>query len=38
MAMGADQGILVNTDENLDAYMTAKALKEAIEKSGKTLI
>ena len=36
MAMGADQGILVNTDENLDAYMTAKALKGAIEKSGKT--
>ena len=35
MAMGADQGILVNTDEQLDAYMTANALKGAIEKSGK---
>ena len=36
MAMGADDGILVATDKNLDAYMTAKALKGAIEKSGKT--
>lgn len=36
MAMGADQGILVNTDENLDAFSTATALKGAIEKSGKT--
>jgi electron transfer flavoprotein beta subunit len=35
MAMGADQGILVNTDEHLDSYMTASALKGAIEKSGK---
>ena len=36
IAMGADQGILVSTDENLDAFMTATALKGAIEKSGKT--
>ena len=36
VAMGADQGILVSTDENLDAFMTATALKGAIEKSGKT--
>ena len=35
MAMGADQGILINSDEQLDAYMTASALKGAIEKSGK---
>jgi len=36
MAMGADEGILVQTDEQLDAFMTATALKGAIEKSGKT--
>lgn len=35
MAMGADQGILINTDEQLDAFMTAQALKGAIQKSGK---
>ncbi len=35
MAMGADQGVLVNTDEHLDAFMTAKALKGGIEKTGK---
>ncbi len=36
MAMGADEAFLVETTENLDSYMTAKALKGAIEKSGKT--
>lgn len=34
MAMGADQSILVETDEQLDSFMTAKALKGAIVKSG----
>ncbi|MBL6988220.1 MAG: electron transfer flavoprotein subunit beta/FixA family protein [Bacteriovoracaceae bacterium] len=36
MAMGADDSILVETEDNLDSFMTAKALKGAIEKSGKT--
>ncbi|MCB9094824.1 MAG: electron transfer flavoprotein subunit beta/FixA family protein [Halobacteriovoraceae bacterium] len=36
MAMGADEAILVEAEDNLDSYMTAKALKGAIEKSGKT--
>ncbi|MBT7817708.1 MAG: electron transfer flavoprotein subunit beta/FixA family protein [Polaribacter sp.] len=36
LAMGADESILVEGDDNLDSYMTAKALKGAIEKSGKT--
>ncbi len=35
MAMGADDAILVDAPDNLDSYMTAKALKGAIEKSGK---
>lgn len=35
MAMGADDSFLVETTENLDSFMTAKALKGAIEKSGK---
>lgn len=35
MAMGADDAILVDAPENLDSYMTAKAIKGAIEKSGK---
>jgi len=35
MAMGADDAILVDGPENLDSYMTAKAIKVAIEKSGK---
>lgn len=34
LAMGADQAVHVNTDLFLDSYMTAKALKGAIEKSG----
>ena len=36
MAMGADESILIEADDNLDSYMTAKAIKGAIEKSGKT--
>ncbi len=36
MAMGADESFLVETDDNLDSFMTAKAIKGAIEKSGKT--
>lgn len=36
MAMGADDAILVEADDNLDSYSIAKALKGAIEKSGKT--
>jgi electron transfer flavoprotein beta subunit len=36
LAMGADEAILVESDDNLDSYMIAKALKGAIEKSGKT--
>ena len=35
MAMGADDSILVESPDHLDSYMTAKALKGAIEKSGK---
>lgn len=35
MAMGADEAILVESEDNLDSYMTAKALKGGIEKSGK---
>lgn len=36
MAMGADEAILVEAPDKLDPYMTAKAIKGAIEKSGKT--
>lgn len=36
MAMGADEAFLVEGDDNLDSFMTAKAIKGAIEKSGKT--
>ncbi|HLE12001.1 MAG: hypothetical protein A2504_06170 [Bdellovibrionales bacterium RIFOXYD12_FULL_39_22] len=35
MAMGADEAILIDADDNLDSYMTAKAIKGAILKSGK---
>lgn len=35
MAMGADDAILVDAPDNLDSYSIAKALKGAIEKSGK---
>ncbi len=34
LAMGADQAIHVEADDNLDSYTTAKALRAAIEKSG----
>jgi len=36
MAMGADDAFLVDAGDNLDSYTIAKALKGAIEKSGKT--
>tara|TARA_R110002072_G_scaffold288917_1_gene455387 strand:+ start:56681 stop:57442 length:762 start_codon:yes stop_codon:yes gene_type:complete len=36
MAMGADESFLVEADDNLDSYMTAKAIKGAIAKSEKT--
>ncbi len=36
MAMGADEAYLVDAQDNLDSYSIAKALKGAIEKSGKT--
>lgn len=36
LAMGADDAILIESDENLDSYMTAKAIKGGIEKSGNT--
>lgn len=36
MAMGADEAILVEAPDHLDSFATAKALKGAIEKSGKT--
>jgi len=36
MAMGADEAILVEAPDNLDSYSIAKALKAAIEKSGKS--
>lgn len=35
LAMGADDAILVEAPDYLDSYSTAKALKAAIEKSGK---
>ncbi len=35
MAMGADDAILVEATDNLDSYSIAKALKGAIEKTGK---
>ena len=35
MAMGCDEGILVEATDNLDSYSIAKALKGAIDKSGK---
>lgn len=34
LAMGADEGIVVNTPDNLDAYSTARALAEAIKAEG----
>ena len=35
MAMGADDAVLVEASDNLDSFSIAKALKGAIEKSGK---
>lgn len=35
MAMGADDAILVEAEDNLDSYSISKALKGAIDKSGK---
>jgi electron transfer flavoprotein beta subunit len=37
MAMGADEAILVEAEDNLDSYSIAKSIKGAIEKSGKTV-
>jgi electron transfer flavoprotein beta subunit len=36
LAMGADDAILVEADDNLDSYMIAKSLKGGIEKSEKS--
>ncbi len=35
MAMGADDAVLVEAEDNLDSYSIAKALKGAIDKTGK---
>ena len=35
LAMGADDAVLVEADDNLDSYTIAKALKGGIEKTGK---
>ena len=35
LAMGADRGILIQTDEPIDSISTARALKAAIEQDGK---
>ena len=35
LAMGCDEAILIETDDIMDSYSTAKALKAAIDKSGK---
>ena len=35
MAMGADEASLVEANDSLDSYSIAKALKGAIEKTGK---
>ena len=34
MAMGADDSILIDTDQDLDGLTTAKALAAAIKKEG----
>ncbi len=36
LAMGADEAFLVDAPDQLDSFQTAKAIKGAIEKSGKT--
>lgn len=35
LAMGADRGLLIKTDDRLDSIMTARVLKAAIEQDGK---
>jgi electron transfer flavoprotein beta subunit len=35
LAMGADRGILIKTDDPIDSILTARALKAAIEQDGK---
>jgi electron transfer flavoprotein beta subunit len=35
LAMGADRGILIKTDNQVDSILTAQALKAAIEQDGK---
>ena len=37
MGAGVDESILVEAEDNLDSYMTAKAIKGAIEKSKKSI-
>lgn len=34
LAMGADEGVVINAPENIDAFSTAKALAEAIKAEG----
>jgi electron transfer flavoprotein beta subunit len=36
LAMGCDEAILIESADNIDSYMTAKAIKGAVEKSGKS--
>lgn len=36
LAMGADEAVLVEAEDNLDSFMIAKALKGGIEKTGKS--
>lgn len=36
LAMGADEAVLVEAEDSLDSYATAKAIKGAIEKTEKT--
>lgn len=35
LAMGADRGILIKTDDRVDSILTARALKAAIQQDGK---
>jgi electron transfer flavoprotein beta subunit len=34
LAMGADEGIMIDAPENMDTYLTAKALAKAIQQEG----
>lgn len=38
LAMGADEAIAINTDQNTDAFSTAKALSLVIQKQGETMM